>query len=265
MRINLSFANAYLIKTLTKAGGIASIKFDAGDLVLVELPSGENVMIHLVERDIDLAEIANLLHQDAKEGYFTLFILWANMLLPEDGQLYPPYDWMSALLSLYGGKIYGYEADGQHADIYPVYFEPQPSGLEQRVTYGVSSTMRRIICQTVHISDQAMNGEWRIAEFDDAPPKGAPGHAAGSKADNHSQSNASGKSNQNQSRTTGRHSMQDYYDILGLDRSADADAVRHAFRQLALRFHPDVNNSPEAHEYMQELNVAYAKIMAQFD
>ncbi len=261
MRINLSFANAYLIKTLIQGGGIATIKYDGGDLILVELPTGENVMIHLVERDIDVAEIVNLLTRNAKEGYYTLFILWTDMLLPHDGQLYRPYDWMSALLKLYGGKIYGYEADGQHADIYPVYFEPQVIGLEQQVTYGPSSQMRRIICQTVHTAGGPINGEWRIAEFDDGTARNGQARAAGSKTGGDKSEN----SDKNQPHNGKRHSMQDYYDILGLELDADAEAVRHAFRQLALRFHPDVNSSPEAHEHMQQLNVAYAKIMAQFE
>src|SRR5258708_20468571 len=128
--------------------------------------------------------------------------------------------------------------------------------------YGPSNPKRWNICQMVHTSGQTINGEWRIAEFDDAPPKGTQGHTTGDNAG--SQSDKSSKSDNRQSRS-GRHSIQDYYDILGLNMDADIEAVRHAFRQLALRSHPDLHTSPEAHEHMQQLNVAYAKIMAQFD
>ena len=33
----------------------------------------------------------------------------------------------------------------------------------------------------------------------------------------------------------------DYFQVLGVDRSADADAIKRAFRKLARQHHPDVN------------------------
>ena len=41
----------------------------------------------------------------------------------------------------------------------------------------------------------------------------------------------------------------DYYDILGVARSADADALKKAFRRLAMKYHPDRNpNDKKAEE-----------------
>jgi molecular chaperone DnaJ len=52
--------------------------------------------------------------------------------------------------------------------------------------------------------------------------------------------------------------MRDYYDVLGVDRSADADAIKRAYRKLALQHHPDRNNgSPEAESRFKELTEAY--------
>jgi molecular chaperone DnaJ len=51
----------------------------------------------------------------------------------------------------------------------------------------------------------------------------------------------------------------DYYEVLGVDRSADADALKKAYRALALEFHPDRNpDDPAAEEKFKEASEAYA-------
>jgi curved DNA-binding protein len=49
----------------------------------------------------------------------------------------------------------------------------------------------------------------------------------------------------------------DYYEVLGVPRSADAEQIQQAFRTLARRHHPDVNKDPSAEERFKELNEAY--------
>ena len=52
-------------------------------------------------------------------------------------------------------------------------------------------------------------------------------------------------------------SAQDYYVVLGVHPSASPGDIRRAFRQLAIRYHPDVNRSPGALARFQEINTAY--------
>ena len=50
----------------------------------------------------------------------------------------------------------------------------------------------------------------------------------------------------------------DYYEILGVPRDADKDAIKKAYRGLALKFHPDRNpGDPEAEERFKEAAEAY--------
>jgi molecular chaperone DnaJ len=49
----------------------------------------------------------------------------------------------------------------------------------------------------------------------------------------------------------------DYYDILGVPRSADDAEIKRAFRRLAQQHHPDVDRNDGAEERFKELNEAY--------
>ena len=55
--------------------------------------------------------------------------------------------------------------------------------------------------------------------------------------------------------------LNDYYSILGVDPSATVDDIRRAFRQLARKYHPDVNPDPDAEERFHEINTAYQVLM----
>ncbi|HUD44242.1 MAG TPA: J domain-containing protein [Patescibacteria group bacterium] len=50
---------------------------------------------------------------------------------------------------------------------------------------------------------------------------------------------------------------QDYYSILGVNKSASASEIKSAYRKLALQYHPDRNKTKEAEEKFKEINKAY--------
>lgn len=49
----------------------------------------------------------------------------------------------------------------------------------------------------------------------------------------------------------------DYYEILGISRSASSDEVKKAFRSKARQYHPDVNKDADAPEKFKQVNEAY--------
>lgn len=49
----------------------------------------------------------------------------------------------------------------------------------------------------------------------------------------------------------------DYYQILGVPRTASQEEIQRAYRKLARQYHPDVNKSPEAEERFKDITEAY--------
>ena len=49
----------------------------------------------------------------------------------------------------------------------------------------------------------------------------------------------------------------DFYDVLGVSKSASAAEIKSAYRKLALKWHPDRNKEADAHEKFKEINEAY--------
>jgi molecular chaperone DnaJ len=51
--------------------------------------------------------------------------------------------------------------------------------------------------------------------------------------------------------------MTDYYDRLGIARDADSETIKKADRKLAMQYHPDKNDSPDAEERFKRVTEAY--------
>ena len=49
-----------------------------------------------------------------------------------------------------------------------------------------------------------------------------------------------------------------YYQILEVDKKASQEAIKSAYRRLAMLYHPDKNQSPEAEEMFKKIAEAYS-------
>ncbi|XP_034482820.1 dnaJ protein homolog 1 [Drosophila innubila] len=48
-----------------------------------------------------------------------------------------------------------------------------------------------------------------------------------------------------------------YYQILGLSRTANDEEIKKAYKRMALKYHPDKNDHPQAAEHFQEIVAAF--------
>lgn len=50
--------------------------------------------------------------------------------------------------------------------------------------------------------------------------------------------------------------FRDYYEVLGIDRSASAEEIQKAYRKLARKYHPDINKTKEGEDRFKQINEA---------
>ena len=51
--------------------------------------------------------------------------------------------------------------------------------------------------------------------------------------------------------------MEDFYNILGIEKTANNEEIKKAYKKLVLKFHPDKNNHMSAQEKFQKIQLSY--------
>jgi hypothetical protein len=238
-RYETAFVSSYMLDMLARTGMIGRMRHNGGDIVLFDTPQGVPVSIHMIESALPLYEIRNTLVDNGRKKIHTLFVLWCDMMLPNNGQIYASDDWMEALYTLYNGSIYAYEVMEREGYVFPVHF--RGSTPVRSIEYGHTVRFRDLTCRTVRTHLPGLNDSWLIADFG-----GLRGSAHDPKA-----------------AATYGIALNAHYTLLGVTPEDDRSAIKKAYRHLARLYHPDLNKSPDAHARMQEINQAYRAILGE--
>ncbi|HEX2622750.1 MAG TPA: J domain-containing protein [Phototrophicaceae bacterium] len=246
VRFDTYNASAHLVRLLEESGKV-DVVHDGGDNLLVQLLTGEQISIYLIETVMPPYEIRQTLLDNNTVGIHTLFVLWGEMFLRENGTVLVPDEWIRALSVLYNDKVYAFGVYGKDIHIFPVYFEKH--GFERILRYGEAVNVALLAGEEVIVTGsvfEEFQGKWRIADFSGHKPPARQSHQP------------KGKPLTPVARRTP-------WEILGITPQSDREKIKQAYRKLARIYHPDVNRSQDAHNRMQILNEAYDTILRQLE
>lgn len=239
MRFDTQRISSYVVALLKQSPSIERITHDGGDLVQLRTVKGDIIRLYFIENTFPIAEIRRILKTNTAEQVYSLFILWCDLLLPYEGQVLRPPDWMFTLQALGGGKIFAFDTFGTESFVFPVFFDGD--GPQRTARYGAEVDVDLISVQEVELTGGALPGRWRMAQF----------------------AQTSSQHHQHQFAQTGQRPPD--YALLDIDPGATRIEIKSAYRRLAMRYHPDRNSSPEAIDQMQAINSAYERLIAELE
>lgn len=242
MRFETIYASQFLVNRLKYASVVDNIR-DDGDIITLKLNTRQTVMLLLIERIMNVSDVQHYYAENSAKGIYTVMMVWSDVFLPGDGDTYILNDWMQILTALHGDKIYGYEVAGRDAFFFPVYMKGRT--LKRKVRYGTVVNYAAIGGKVVNTLNPYMPGQWYVGGFE------------------HEE-----QSYRNYSSTdigTEHDPLLAHFVVLGLTRNANVDAVKRAYRTLARLYHPDVNDGQDTDSRMKRINMAYTKIMKDFE
>ncbi|MBE2182200.1 MAG: J domain-containing protein [Anaerolineae bacterium] len=234
----VSYASMVFVEWLRLSGRLGKMLHNGVDIVLFEANTGEKISVHFIDSALPLYEIHHVLTDNQSRGIATLYMLWADMMLPADHQVYVADDWMEVLYTLYQGSIYAFEIIEREAFLFPVHFRGE--GLRRQAEFGTAVRFSLLQTREVTTYLAGLQGTWLIADFGG---KSGCGHDA-----------------------QREHEMQSVlsadYALLGLDPGVTLIEIKMAYRMLARRYHPDMNAESDASDTMRKLNAAYERLVA---
>lgn len=231
------FAGDVLLDRLKQSGVLKRVLHDGGDIILFELHTGERVSAQLIESGIPLYEIKKIVEANTAEGVYSLFMLWAAMMVPDHGKAFKMTDWMEGFVALNGDRVYAYDTLDREVYLFSVFLHGQ--GDIRMTEWGYTVRAGTLTLREVTTTLPGFSGTWRVAAFE-TPVFTAEDVLSGSKP---------------------MSDLDAAYALLGCIPGDDREAVRSAYYVMARKYHPDANPGEDVTEMMQKINAAYERLI----
>ena len=239
MRHESYYAGDILLERLRQSGVLKHVLHDGGDIILFEMYSGERVSVQMIESSIPLYEIKNIVEANTRDGIYSVFMLWAAMMVPEHGKVFKMTDWMAGFVALNGDRVYAYDTLDREVYLFSVFLHGD--GPLRTTEWGYTLRAGTLTLREVTTGLPGLSGTWRVAAFE------TPVFTA-------------------EDVLTGNQPMSELdaaYALLGCIPGDDRDAVRSAYYIMARKYHPDANPGEDVTATMQKINAAYERLMEQ--
>lgn len=241
LRHETYYAGDILLDRLRQSGLMQRVLHDGGDIILFELATGERVSAQLIESSIPLYEIKKIVEANTRDGVYSIFLLWAAMMVPDHGKVFQMTDWMNGFVALNGDRVYAYEIIDRDMYLFSVFLHGE--GTRRVTEWGYPVRAGYLSLHEITTTLPGLSGTWRVAVFE------APRFTA----------------EQALSGTTPMSELDAAYALLGVVQGDDRDTVRAAYYVMARKYHPDANPGEDVTAMMQRINAAYERIMATFE
>lgn len=224
------------------------------DLV-VETWMGGRLYIHMFDKAPKVRDLRAILRENTRCGIGTLFLL-DDALLPADDSVVKVEDWHIALFALNESWIYTWYVQADQLSIRQVHFAPTVYADEFRVWHSTDFVVEACVVRS-RATEEGIRGTWTIGDLASAQYKRRINYER-----QHRRYHYSTKQTRETPLQAPTDRLMGYYKMLGIERNATEKEVKRAFRQMALRVHPDVSALPrvESEQRIKELNEAYEYI-----
>lgn len=224
------------------------------DLV-IDTWMGGRLHVYLINHEPKVRDLKATLKENTRNSIGTLFLVDAA-LLPAEQASFKVADWHFALFHLNDSWIYTYQLDADgHVQVRQVHFAPTPYADYYRVWHLNDFTIEACVVRQREYDD-GIRGQWFIGDLASPQYK---------RRINYERLHQRYHYSTRQTREAAQlptDQLMKYYHMLGLEHSASEKEVKRAFRQMALKVHPDVSALPrqESERRIKELNEAYEYI-----
>lgn len=231
--------------------------------IVVSTWMGARLYVYLLTKTPKVRDIKNILRDNSRSSIGTLFLV-DKKLLPDGDKQVALQDWWEALLLLADNFFYTCYIVDDEVKITQVHFTPVNGKDEYHIWYLPEFTIEKVTVRRREVTKGNIKGKWHVGDIASADYKRRVGDERANQRFHYRTKYTQDIPHNNNGRTrNGRDPrLEEYYNLIGVEKGASEKEIKAAFRQMALKVHPDVSALPrqEANERIKQLNEAYEYI-----